>query len=145
MDKGKEDEQEACEGGNWRRRERQNRAMDNSIDCPERERTNERASEDMHAWGRWDGREGADRDGDSRMSSRGGKEESIPDMPREMFAAGENHPTVAKALALERLCRCGAVALARRRESDLLWVGGGGGGGAVGGGLAVGVDGRDMA
>lgn len=61
-------------------------------------------------------------------------------MPSEMLAAGENHPTVTKALALKGLCGCRAIAFARRRKSYLLWVARG----VVG--LAVGsIDWRDMA
>jgi len=43
-------------------------------------------------------------------------------MPSKMLAAGENHPTVAKALALKRFCWCGAIAFARRGKGYLLWV-----------------------
>ena len=50
------------------------------------------------------------------------EEEDIPYMPCEMLAAGENHVTVAKALALKGLCWCGTVAFARRRKGHLLWV-----------------------
>jgi len=56
----------------------------------------------------------------SRLEVEG---EDIPYMPGEMLAAGENHPTVTKALALKRLCWSGAIAFSRRGKSYLLWVG----------------------
>jgi hypothetical protein len=76
-----------------------------------------------------------------RMSWRDDEGEKVPYMPCEMFAAGENHPTVAKALALERLCGSGAVAFARGRKGYLLEVAG-----AVWEGLSAGgIDGGDLA
>ena len=75
------------------------------------------------------------------MSRLEAEREGIPYMPGEMLAAGENHPTVAKALALKRLCGRRAIAFARRRKGYLLWVARG-----VRVGLAVArIDWREMA
>lgn len=40
---------------------------------------------------------------------------AVPDMTGEMLASGEDHATVAKASALEGLCRCWTVALCDAR------------------------------
>ncbi len=75
------------------------------------------------------------------MSRGDNKVEDVPYMPSEVLAAGENHPTVAKALALKRFCWCGAIAFARRGKGYLLWVAR-----TVRVGLGVGsIDGRNMA
>ena len=42
------------------------------------------------------------------------EEEYVPYMPSEVLAAGENRPTVTKALALKRFCWCGAIAFVNR-------------------------------
>lgn len=74
----------------------------------------------------------------SREEDEGGR---VPYVPREMLAAGENHPTVTKALALKRFCWCGAIAFARRRKGYLLWIAR-----TVRVGLGVvSIDGRNMA
>ena len=76
------------------------------------------------------------------MSRGDEEEEEVPYMPSEVLAAGENHATVTKALALKRFCWCGAIAFARRRKGYLLWVVAR----TVRVGLGVGgIDGRNMA
>lgn len=57
---------------------------------------------------------------DGRMSKEEVEEEDVPYMPSKVLAAGENHPTVTKALALKRFCWCGAIAFARRGKGYLL-------------------------
>ena len=94
----------------------------------------------------WEGlarrREGARRGAGMKMSRGDEEEEEVPYVPSKMLAAGENHPTVAKALALKRFCWCGAIAFARGRKSYLLWVVAR----SVRVGLGVGgIDGRNMA
>ena len=75
------------------------------------------------------------------MSREEDEGEGVPYVPREMLAAGENHPTVTKALALKRFCWCGAIAFARRRKGYLLWIAR-----TVRVGLGAGsIDGRNMA